>query len=178
MNIVEYTNFACVQLKVAFCCLSPQGIFQQFALLGCLSLYVVFDFKKLVHWINVHCTCGVLSHFVKLNYHLLILFNLWIFAIKILPICTATYMKQSSEQQFPASVGHSRQEGKENERPPLSSETLFCITADHICNRNLLVFKTSFVLCGIRTPCLERAPGISVPTVIVQTGSVSCVAHD
>ena len=52
---------------------------------------------------------------------------------------------QSSEQQFPASVGHSRQEGKENERPPLSSETLFCITADHICNRNSLVFKTSFV---------------------------------
>ena len=28
MNIVEYTNFVCVQLKVAFCCLSPQGIFQ------------------------------------------------------------------------------------------------------------------------------------------------------
>ena len=50
-----------------------------------------------------------------------------------------------SEQQFPASVGHSRQEQKENERPPLSSETLFCITAHHICNRNLLVFKTSFV---------------------------------
>lgn len=52
---------------------------------------------------------------------------------------------QSSEQQFPAGVGHSRQEGKENERPPLSSETLFCITADHICTQNLLVFKTSFV---------------------------------
>ena len=52
---------------------------------------------------------------------------------------------QSSEQQFPASVGHSRQEGKENERPLLSSETLFCITADHICTRNLLVFKTTFV---------------------------------
>ena len=38
---------------------------------------------------------------------------------------------QSFEQQFPASVGHSRLERKENERPPLSSETLFCITADH-----------------------------------------------
>ena len=39
---------------------------------------------------------------------------------------------QSSEQQFPASVGHSRQEGKGKERPLQSSETLFCITADHI----------------------------------------------
>lgn len=74
---------------------------------------------------------------------------------------------QSSEQQFPASVGHSRQEGKENERPPLSSETLFCITADHIDH-----------WCGMCMPCLACAPGISVPTVIVQTGSVSCVAHD
>ena len=93
MRVVEYINFVCLQLKVAFCCLTPQGIFQKFALLCCLILYIICNFKKLVHCIKVPCTCGVLSHFVKLSYQLLILFNAGSFVIKILQICTETNMK-------------------------------------------------------------------------------------
>ena len=65
-------------------------------------------------------------------------------------------------------------------RPLPASEVFFRVGADHICLRNLLVFKTGFcfmwnALFLLRLQRLE----ISEPTVVIaRTGSVSYVARD
>ena len=73
-----------------------------------------------------------------------------------------------------------REEGKEKERPLQTSDTLFNVAADHICSRNLLVFKlVSFnVECACPVEPTARGKFSEPEVVIAQTGSVSCDARD
>ena len=65
-----------------------------------------------------------------------------------------------------------REKREEGERPLPSPDALFRLVTDHTSGRNLLVFKISFVKCGMRMRCLDFTLEISEPTVVIaQTGS-------
>ena len=46
-----------------------------------------------------------------------------------------------------------REKREEGERPLPSPDVLFRLVTDHTSGRNLLVFKISFVKCGMRMRC-------------------------
>ena len=65
-----------------------------------------------------------------------------------------------------------REKREEGKRTLPSHDALFRLVTDHTCGRNLLVFKVSFVKCGMRMRCCEFTLEISEPTVVIaQTGS-------